>query len=245
MLKYEIEGGNLPVVICYPETGQTLCTQSGAMSWMSPNMEMQTNSGGGLKKAMGRLLAGDSIFLNEYTPVGGRGMIAFAASFPGTIIPFQITPGNGIIVQKSGFLAMEKGLDLSVHLQRKVGAGFFGGEGFIMQRITGNGLAFVEIDGHCKEYELRAGESIILDTGYLAAMSESCNMEIISVKGIKNAFLGGEGFFHTKISGPGKVYIQSMPVINTAARLARYLPSGSSSSSGSSKGIDLGDLFGG
>ena len=245
MLKYEIEGGNLPVVICYPEAGQTLCTQSGAMSWMSPNMDMQTNSGGGLKKAMGRLLAGDSIFLNEYTPVGGRGMIAFASSFPGTIIPFQITPGNGIIVQKSGFLAMEKGLDLSVHFQKKLGAGFFGGEGFIMQRITGNGLAFVEIDGHCKEYELRAGESIILDTGYLAAMSESCNMEIISVKGIKNAFLGGEGFFHTKISGPGKVYIQSMPVINTAARLARYLPNGSSSSSGSSQGIDLGDLFGG
>ena len=245
MLKYEIEGGNLPVVICYPEAGQTLCTQSGAMSWMSPNMEMQTNSGGGFKKAMGRLLAGDSIFLNEYTPVGGRGMIAFASSFPGTIIPFQITPGHGIIVQKSGFLAMEKGLDLSVHFQKKVGAGFFGGEGFIMQRITGNGLAFVEIDGHCKEYELRAGESIILDTGYLAAMSESCGMEIISVKGLKNAFLGGEGFFHTKISGPGKVYIQSMPVINTAARLARYLPSGSSSSSGSSKGIALGDLFGG
>ena len=245
MLKYEIEGGNLPVVICYPEAGQTLCTQSGAMSWMSPNMEMQTNSGGGFKKAMGRLLAGDSIFLNEYTPVGGRGMIAFASSFPGTIIPFQITPGHGIIVQKSGFLAMEKGLDLSVHFQKKVGAGFFGGEGFIMQRITGNGLAFVEIDGYCKEYELRAGESIILDTGYLAAMSESCDMEIISVKGIKNAFLGGEGFFHTRISGPGKVYIQSMPVINTAARLARYLPSGSSSSSGSSKGIDLGDLFGG
>ena len=245
MLNYEIEGGNLPVVICYPEAGQTLCTQSGAMSWMSPNMEMQTNSGGGFKKAVGRFLAGDSVFLNEYTPVGGRGMIAFAASFPGTIIPFQITPGNGIIVQKSGFLAMEKGLDLSVHFQRKAGVGFFGGEGFIMQKITGSGLVFVEIDGHCKEYELRAGESIIVDTGYLAAMSESCDLEVISVKGIKNAFLGGEGFFHTKISGPGKVYIQSMPVINTAARLARYLPSGSSGSSGSSKGIDLGDLFGG
>ena len=242
MLKYEIEGGNLPVVICYPEAGQTLCTQSGAMSWMSPNMNMQTNSGGGLKKALGRMLAGDSIFLNEYTPMGGQGMIAFASSFPGTIIPFQITPGNGIIVQKSGFLAMEKGLDLSVHLQRKVGTGFFGGEGFIMQRITGNGLAFVEIDGHCKEYELRAGESIIVDTGYLAAMSESCDMEIVSVKGIKNAIFGGEGLFHTRISGPGKVYIQSMPVINTAARLAHYLPSGSSDSG---KGIDLGDLFGG
>ena len=242
MIKYEIEGGNLPVVICYPEPGQTLCTQRGAMSWMSPNMNMETNTGGGLKKALGRLISGDSIFLNEYSSRGGTGMIAFASSFPGTIIPFQITPGNGIIVQKSGFLAMEKGLELSVHLQRKVGAGFFGGEGFIMQRITGEGTAFIEIDGHCKEYDLGPGQSIIVDTGYLAAMSESCSMDIVSVKGIKNAFLGGEGFFHTKISGPGKVYIQSMPVINTAARLAHYLPSGSSDSG---KGIDLGDLFGG
>ena len=239
MLKYEIEGGNLPVVICYPEAGQTLCTQSGAMSWMSPNMDMQTNSGGGFKKAMGRLLAGDSIFLNEYTPVGGRGMIAFASSFPGTIIPFQITPGHGIIVQKSGFLAMEKGLDLSVHFQKKVGAGFFGGEGFIMQKITGNGLAFVEIDGHCKEYELRAGESIIVDTGYLAAMSESCTMDIQMVQGAKNIFLGGEGLFHTRISGPGKVYIQSMPLINTAQALSPYLSMGSSDGDGIQ--IRLGD----
>ena len=248
MIKYEIEGGNLPVVICYPEAGQTLCTQRGAMSWMSPNMDMQTNSGGGLKKALGRLLAGESIFLNEYTPMGGQGMIAFASSFPGTIIPFQITPGNGIIVQKTGFLAMEKGLDLSMYFQKSAASGLFGGEGFIMQKISGEGVVFVEIDGHCKEYELGAGESIIVDTGYLAAMSETCTMDITSVKGIKNAFLGGEGLFHTRITGPGKVYIQSMPVINTANRLAPYLPSSSDSSSssdGDGININLGKLFGG
>lgn len=127
ILKYEIEGGNLPVVICYPEPGQTLCTQSGAMSWMSANMQMETNSGGGFKKAMGRLFSGDSIFMNEYTAQGGNGMIAFASSFPGSIIPYQVTPGNGIIVQKRGFLAMEKGLNLSVYFQKKLGSGFFGG----------------------------------------------------------------------------------------------------------------------
>ena len=231
MVKYAIEGGNLPVLICYPEEGQTLCTQSGAMSWMSPNMNMETNSGGGLKKALGRLISGDSIFMNEYTPKGGPGMIAFASSFPGTIIPFEVKPGNGIIVQKSGFLAMEKGLDLSVYFQKRIGTGFFGGEGFIMQKITGDGLAFIEIDGYCKEYELKAGESILVDTGYLAAMSETCDMDIQTVKGFKNVFLGGEGLFHTRITGPGKVYIQSMPVINTAKRLSAYLPSGSSSSS--------------
>ncbi len=228
MIKYEIEGGNLPVVLCYPHEGQTLCTQSGAMSWMSNNMNMETNSGGGFKKALGRLFSGDSIFMNEYTPIGGDGMIAFAASFPGSIIPFDITPSNGIIVQKSGFLAMEKGLDLSICFHKKLGAGFFGGEGFIMQKITGNGLAFVEIDGYCKEYNLGVGESIIVDTGYLAAMSETCDMDIQSVKGVKNVFFGGEGLFHTRITGPGKVYIQSMPIINTANRLIPYLPTASS-----------------
>lgn len=231
MIKYEIEGGSLPVVICYPEVGQTLCTQSGAMSWMSPNMQMQTNSGGGIKKALGRLFSGDSIFMNEYTPQGGNGMIAFASSFPGSIIPFEITNGNGIIVQKSGFLAMEKGLDLSVFFQKSLGRGFFGGEGFIMQRISGEGTAFVEIDGYCKEYTLAAGESIIVDTGYLAAMSETCTMDIQTVKGIKNALFGGEGIFNTRITGPGKVYIQSMPIINTAQRLIPYLPQPSSNDS--------------
>jgi len=228
VIRYEIEGGTLPVVICYPDVGQTLCTESGAMSWMSPNMKMDTNSGGGLKKAFGRLFSGESIFMNEFTPMGGPGMIAFASSFPGSIIPYQVREGSGIIVQKRGFLAMEKGLDLSVYFQKKLGKGFFGGEGFIMQKITGNGLVFIEIDGHCKEYDLRAGESIVVDTGYLAAMSESCTMDIQSVQGAKNMFLGGEGFFHTRITGPGKVYIQSMPMLHTAQALAPYLNTGDS-----------------
>ena len=223
MINYEIEGGNLPVVICYPEAGQSLCTQSGAMSWMSPNMKMDTNTGGGLKKMFGRLFTGESLFMNEYTPMGGRGMIAFASTFPGTIIPFEVTHGNGIIVQKNSFLAMEKGLELSVYFQKKLGKGFFGGEGFIMQQVKGNGIVFLEVDGYCKEYELGVGESIIVDTGYLAAMSETCTMDIQMVQGAKNIFLGGEGLFHTRITGPGKVYIQSMPVINTAQALRPFL----------------------
>lgn len=223
MINYKIEGGSLPVVICYPEKGETLCTESGAMSWMSPNMKMETNSGGGAKKALGRLISGDSIFMNEYTAEGGPGMIAFASSFPGSIIPYEVTPSKGIIVQKGGFLAMEKGLDLSIHFQKKLGKGLFGGEGFIMQKITGSGIVFIEIDGHCKEYELAAGESIIVDTGYLAAMSDTCTMDIEAVKGVKNMLFGGEGLFNTKITGPGKVYIQSMPVNNLAQRLAPYV----------------------
>ena len=228
MLKYEIEGGHLPVVICYPEAGQTLCCEGGAMSWMSPNMQMETTSGGGAKKVFSRLISGESLFMNEYTAQGGRGVIAFASRFPGSIIPYEVTPGRGIIVQKRGFLAMEKGLDVSIYFQQKLSRGFFGGEGFIMQRISGSGLVFLEIDGHCKEYELQAGQSIVVDTGYLAAMSESCTMDIRTVQGAKNIFLGGEGLFHTVINGPGKVWLQSMPLYATAQALIPYLPTNNS-----------------
>lgn len=223
MIKYDIEGGSLPVVICYPQEGQTLCCEGGSMSWMSPNMKMDTNTGGGVKKMFGRLLSGESLFLNEFTAEKGNGMIAFASTFPGTIIPYQVTPGKGIIVQKQGFLAMEKGLELSNYVQKKVGKAIFGGEGFIMQKISGNGMVFLEIDGYCKEYNLKAGESILVDTGYLAAMSETCTMDIQSVKGAKNIFLSGEGLFHTRVTGPGKVYLQSMPISQTAVALSPYI----------------------
>lgn len=240
MIQYEIEGGNLPVVICHPQPGQTICCQSGSMSWMSPNMQMNTTTGGGIKKALGRLFTGESMFLNEYTAVGGTGLIAFASTFPGSIIPYQVTPGRGIIVQKGSFLAMEKGLDLSLYLQKRLGSGFFGGEGFILQKVSGNGLVFLEIDGYCKEYILAPGQSIILDTGYLAAMEETCTMDIQTVAGAKNIFLGGEGLFHTRVTGPGRVYIQSMPVINTASALAPYIQI-KSNSDGGGINIKLGD----
>lgn len=236
MIKYEIEGGNLPVLVCYPEPGEVLCTESGSMSWMSPNMQMNTNAGGGLKKAFGRMFAGESIFMNEYTPQGGTGMIAFASSFPGSIIPYRVTPGNPVIVQKRGFLAMEKGLDLSVHFQKRLGAGFFGGEGFIMQKISGDGMVFIEIDGHCKEYVLASGESIVVDTGYLAAMTGGCTMDVRTIKGAKNMFFGGEGFFNTVITGPGTVYLQSMPIYNTAQALMPYI---NVNTGGSGKGINI------
>ena len=238
MIHYQIEGGNLPVVICYPQMGQTLCTERGSMSWMSPNMMMQTTGGGGFKKAMGRLFSGDSIFMNEYTATGGPGMIAFASSMPGSIIPFELN-GEGIIVQKRGFLAMEKGMDLSLYFQKKLGKGLFGGEGFIMQRISGTGTAFVEIDGYCKQYDLAAGQTIVVDTGYLAAMTDSCTMDIQMIKGAKNMFFGGEGLFNTIITGPGKIWLQSMPISNLAAELMPHLPLGDSNSGGIN--IKLGD----
>ena len=147
-MRYEIKGDTLPVVVCYLENGERMITERGSMSWMSPNMKMETTSNGGIGKAFGRMFSGEALFQNRYTATGGNGMIAFASSFPGQIVARQIAPGQELIVQKSGFLASEEGVDLSIFFQKKFGAGFFGGEGFIMQRLSGNGIAFLEFDGH-------------------------------------------------------------------------------------------------
>lgn len=224
-MKYEIKGDTLPVVICHLEAGESMITEKGAMSWMSPNMKMET-SGGGVGKMFGRMFSGESMFQNIYTAQGGPGMIAFASSFPGSIRAFDVEPGREYILQKSAFLAAESGVDLSVYFQKRLGAGFFGGEGFIMQRISGQGTVFTEFDGHVIEYELQPGQQIVVDTGYVAAMSASCNMEIRQVPGVKNILFGGEGLFNTVITGPGHIWLQTMPINNVAASLIPYLPTG-------------------
>ena len=222
-MQYKITGDDLPVVICTVDANETLITENGSMSWMSPNMKMETTSNGGIGKALGRLFSGESLFLNKYTAQGGKGEIAFASSFPGSIRAFDVSQGEWV-VQKSGFLASENSVELSVFFQKKFGAGLFGGEGFIMQKLSGKGLAFVEIDGSAVEYDLAAGESIVIDTGYLAAMTASCTMDIVSVPGIKNALLGGEGLFNTVVKGPGKVILQTMPVSKVASTIGAFIP---------------------
>ena len=224
-MKYEIKGNDLPVVICYLENGETMITERGSMSWMSPNMKMETTSNGGIGKALGRMFAGETLFQNRYTATGGKGMIAFASSFPGQIRPWEIGPGREVIVQKSGFLAAEESVELSVFFQKKLGAGLFGGEGFIMQRLSGQGTAFLEFDGHVVEYNLQPGQQIVIDTGYLAAMDATCNMEIKSVPGLKNMVFGGEGLFNTVITGPGRVWLQTMPLSGVAAEILKFMPS--------------------
>ena len=223
-MNYEIKGGSLPVVICQLENGETMITEGGGMAWMSPNMQMETSSNGGVGKALGRMFAGEAIFQNNYTAQGGRGLIAFASSFPGSIKAFEISPGNELICQKGVFLAAESGVQLSVHLNKKLGTGFFGGEGFIMQKISGSGIMFGEFDGHVVEYELKPGQQIVVDSGHLAAMSATCSMEIRTVAGMKNKFFGGEGFFNTVVTGPGHVWLQSMPLFNVAQALRPYFP---------------------
>lgn len=223
-MRYSIEGEPLPVVICELENGETMITESGAMSWMSPNMQMET-TGGGLGKMFGRALSGESIFLNRYTALNGMGTIAFASSFPGSIRAFNIAPGQEIVAQKSAFLAATAGVDLSIFFQQRIGSGLFGGEGFIMQKVSGNGTAFLEFDGYIKEYELAAGQQIVVDTGYLAAMTGSCQVEVRTVPGVKNMLFGGEGIFNTVVTGPGRIWLQSMPISQMANTLRPYFPS--------------------
>ena len=223
-MKYRIDGETLPVVICELESGESMITERGSMCWMSPNMRMETGSSGGLGRAFGRMFAGEALFQNRYTAQGGPGMIAFASSFPGDIRAFEIGPGRDLIVQKRGFLAATEGVDVAVHFQKKLGTGFFGGEGFIMQRLSGSGTAFVELDGHVVTYDLQAGQSIIVDTGYLAAMESTCTMDIQPVSGAKNVFFGGEGLFNTVITGPGRIYLQTMPLYAVANAIKPYIP---------------------
>ena len=211
-MEYKIDGAPLPVVICQLNAGETMITERGSMSWMSPNMKMETTSNGGLGKALGRMFAGEALFQNRYTAQGGPGMIAFASSFPGSIRAFEIGPGRELIVQKSGFLASEATVELSVFFQKKLGSGFFGGEGFIMQRLSGRGVAFTEFDGHVVEYDLAPGQSMVVDTGYLAAMDATCSMDIQTVPGVKNMVFGGEGLFNTVVTGPGRIYLNQLPV---------------------------------
>ncbi len=222
-MQYEIKGGTFPVVVCNLQSGEQMITERGSMVWMTPNMKMETK-GGGLGKMFSKMLSGESAFQNIYT-AQGDGMITFGSSFPGKILALDIRPGQEMIVQKSAFLASEAGVELSIHFNQKLGTGLFGGEGFIMQKLSGNGTAFVEIDGDIVEYELGAGEQLIVDTGNVAGFTEGVKMEIREVPGLKNKLLGGEGLFNTALTGPGKVWLQTMPISGVAASIIPYIPS--------------------
>lgn len=225
-MKYEIKGTPMPTVICYLDQNEMMKTERGAMSWMSENMDMQTNAGGSVGKAFSRMFSGESMFQNTYTALNGSGMIAFSSSFPGEILPVKIEEGKSLVAQKSAFLASESGVDMSIFFQKKLGAGFFGGEGFIMQKFAGNGMVFLEIDGSLVIYDLQPGQSMLLDNGYLAAMDETVSISIERVKGVGNVLFGGEGLFNTKVTGPGRIWLQSMPIFQMAGSIRHYIASG-------------------
>ncbi len=222
-MKYQIIGGDFPAVLCDLNAGESMINESGSMAWMTPNMKMET-IGGGVGKIFGRMLSGEAMFQNKYTAQGGVGQISFASSFPGQIKVIEVSPDKPVILQKSAFLAATEGVELSMHFRGKVGAGFFGGEGFIMQKVSGHGIVFVEIDGAAHEYELGAGEAMIVDTGNLATMDATCSIEIQTVPGVKNMLFGGEGIFNTVVKGPGKITLQTMPLSAIASVIYKYMP---------------------
>lgn len=226
-MNYEIKFEPFPIAKCFLNKGETLICQNGAMAYMSPNIKMETTTNGGLGKAFGRLFSGENMFQNRYTAMAD-GFIALGSHAPGKIVAFDVRPGRDVIVQKSGFLACEPNVELSVFFQKKFGSGFFGGEGFIMQKLSGNGTAFLEFDGYIDEFDLLSGEKVILDTGYLAAMDGSCSVDIQSVAGVKNALFGGEGLYNTVITGPGHVWVQTSPIKCLADALRPYFPSSNS-----------------
>jgi len=220
-MNYKIEGGNLPVLLVQLEAGEEMTCEGGSMSWMDDEIEMKTE-GGGVGKMFGRMFTGESMFQNKYV-ANRTGEIAFASSFPGSIRAIEVTPDKPVIAQKSAFLACYGNIDISVFFQKKLKSGIFGGEGFLMQKFSGNGTVFIEIDGSAVEYDIPAGDCKIIDTGYLAAMDATCSMDTRTVKGVKNVLFGGEGLFNTVVKGPGHIILQSMPIQKTAMAIDPYI----------------------
>ncbi len=227
-MEYEIKGGSFPIVICTLQQGETMKNETGAMAFMTSNMKMETNTGGGLLKGLGRALAGDTIFLNFFTAQSDNEKIGFSACTPGKIMPIRLNGSNTIIGQKNAFLAAEESVDVDIYFKKKLGAGLFGGEGFVLQKFTGNGIVFLEIDGEVIEKDLQPGETLLVDPGHIAAMEETVDFDIERVKGAKN-ILFGEGLFFSKLTGPGKVWIQTMPISKLAEAIIPFIPTSSDS----------------
>ncbi|MCK5130334.1 MAG: TIGR00266 family protein [Clostridiales bacterium] len=223
-MEYVVQGGNLPVLIMTLQPGEQIVTEAGGMSWMTPNVKMDTNMKGGLGKAIGRKLTGESMFLNTFTCEGGPGQLACASSFPGSIMAFELAAGESIIAQKSAFLCSTPGVNMEVHFRQKISVGIFGGEGFLLQRMTGPGRVFLEIDGSYVKYSLNEGQQLVIDPGHMAVQDASVQTELTRVKGMKNIFLGGEGLFLATLTGPGDVYLQTMTAQNFAGRIIPYMP---------------------
>ncbi len=229
-MEYKIIGTTLQAVLMELDPGETVYSESGGMAWMSSNIDMKTSGrGGGLGGMLGRMVSGESLFFVEYTSQGGKGIVAFASDFPGKIIPVSLAQGQEMICQKTAFLCAEKTVSLGIHFRKRLGAGLFGGEGFIMQKLTGPGLAFVCLDGEIVEYTLAANQMLKVDTGHVAMFEPTVNFDVEMVKGFSTMLFGGEGLFLATLRGPGRIWLQTMPTSNLARAIIPYLPTSSSS----------------
>ncbi|MEW6036046.1 MAG: TIGR00266 family protein [Candidatus Micrarchaeota archaeon] len=225
-MKYKIEGDVMQILTLELDQGDEVFSESGAMAWMSANMEMESYMRGGLGAGLGRMFTGESLFLVKFKSGAGKGIVSFAPSFPGKILPLEIAPGKEMICQKDSFLAAQESVNLETVFRKKLGVGLFGGEGFLLQKLTGSGMAFAEIDGEVFEMQLKPGEKLKVDTGSIAMFEPSIKYEVEMVKGVKNMLFGGEGLFLATLEGPGKIWLQSMPASSVAQKILQYMPRG-------------------
>ena len=224
-MQYKINGNLMETADIHLKAGESIYSESGGMAWMRGVFEMDTSSRGGLGAGLGRMLAGESLFLTTYTCKSPDGLITFTPEVPGKVLALPLEAGKSLICQKDAFMCAESSVKLEMHFRKKLGAGLFGGEGFILQKISGPGTAFVEIPGEVREIELSAGEKIQVDPGHIAMFEPSVSYDISAVKGLKNVLFSGEGLFLASLEGPGKIWLQSLPLSNLAMKLARYMPS--------------------
>ncbi len=224
-MQYKISGTLMESVDVHLKQGESIYTESGGMAWMMGQIEMDTNTRGGLGAGIGRMLSGESLFLTTYTCQGPEGLITFTPEIPGKVVDQELASGESLICQKDAFMCAEDSVSLEMHFRKRLGAGLFGGEGFILQKVTGPGVVFFEIPGEIRKYELKANQVIKVDPGHIAIFEPSVDYDISAVKGLKNVLFAGEGLFLATLRGPGKVWLQSLPLSNLAMKLARYMPS--------------------
>lgn len=227
-MRYAISGTVLQSLEVQLDAGESMFTESGGMAWMSDGIEMDTNTRGGLMSGLGRALSGESLFMTTYISRIQNGMITFTPEAPGKVLPLQLAPNQVIITQKDAFMCAQGSVKMEMHFRKKLGAGLFGGEGFILQKITGPGVAFLEIPGEVKEYNLAAGQILKIDPGHIAAFDPSVSYDIQMMKGLKNIVFSGEGLFLATLKGPGRVWLQTMPISNLARKISKYIPTKSS-----------------
>jgi uncharacterized protein (TIGR00266 family) len=223
-MRYEIKGGMLPSLDVYLNAGESVYTERGGMAWMKGDIAMETNTRGGLMKGLGRASAGESIFMTTYACKSGEAMVTFTPEAPGAILAMQLAEGQSLICQKDAFMAGQEGVKVEMHFRRKLGAGLFGGEGFILQKITGPGVVWLEISGDVRDYVLQADEVLKVDPGHIALYEPSVAYDIETVKGAMNVLFSGEGLFLATLKGPGRVWLQSMPISNLAHQISKYIP---------------------
>jgi uncharacterized protein (TIGR00266 family) len=244
-IQHQIEGTTLPVLTVALNPGERIFSSSGGMSWMTQQVEMETNTGGGLGKMFKRALSGESLFIVDYFVNSGQGEVAFSAEFPGKILELDLANGQQMIVQKDSFMCAEKAVDLDLHFRKRLGAGLFGGEGFILQKLTGPGMAFVNFDGEIVKKTLAAGEVLRVDTGHVAMFEPTVDFDIQMIKGFRNLLLGGEGLFLATLRGPGSVWLQTMPMSKLAQRIAQFMPQVGGKGQSGGGNINIGQLLGG